>query len=108
MEDDQMRIKLQIDGNQFPITIERSQEEVYRRSAKRIDSLLNMYREKFNNQLPKETILTMVAFQLSLEKEQLGEQNDCGPYTEKITALTKELEAYIQAETAQMPSIPSE
>lgn len=88
---DKIKINLQIADSNYPLTIERKDEEMIREAAKQVNNRLNAYRERYKN-LSSEKIIAMVAYQFSYERLQLLERNDTGPYTAKIEELTELLE----------------
>ncbi len=94
---DKIKINLQIADSNYPLTINRQEEEMVREAAKQVNIRLNAYREYYKN-LEPEKIIAMVAYQFSLEKLQLMQCNDTTPYTEKVKELTELLEDYFQKE----------
>ena len=94
---DKIKINLQIADSNYPLTINRQEEEMVREAAKQVNIRLNAYREYYKN-LEPEKIIAMVAYQFSLEKPQLMQRNDTTPYTEKVKELTELLEDYFQKE----------
>ena len=94
---DKIKINLQIADSNYPLTINRQEEEMVREAAKQVNIRLNAYREYYKN-LEPEKIIAMVAYQISLEKLQLMQRNDTTPYTEKVKELTELLEDYFQKE----------
>ena len=94
---DKIKINLQIADSNYPLTINRQEEELVREAAKQVNIRLNAYREYYKN-LEPEKIIAMVAYQFSLEKLQLMQRNDTTPYTEKVKELTELLEDYFQKE----------
>ena len=94
---DKLKINLQIADSNYPLTINRQEEEMVREAAKQVNIRLNAYREYYKN-LEPEKIIAMVAYQFSLEKLQLMQRNDTTPYTEKVKELTELLEDYFQKE----------
>ena len=94
---DKIKINLQIADSNYPLTINRQEEEMVREAAKQVNIRLNAYREYYKNLKP-EKIIAMVAYQFSLEKLQLMQRNDTTPYTEKVKELTELLEDYFQKE----------
>ena len=94
---DKIQINLQIADSNYPLTINRQEEEMVREAAKQVNIRLNAYREYYKN-LEPEKIIAMVAYQFSLEKLQLMQRNDTTPYTEKVKELTELLEDYFQKE----------
>ncbi|MCD8081628.1 MAG: cell division protein ZapA [Bacteroides sp.] len=93
--EDQIKINLQIADAYYPLTIKREDEEMVREAARQVNIRLNAYREHYKT-LDTDKILAMVAYQFSLERLQLQDKNDTGPYTAKIEELIKELEQYIR------------
>ena len=94
---DKIKINLQRADSNYPLTINRQEEEMVREAAKQVNIRLNAYREYYKN-LEPEKIIAMVAYQFSLEKLQLMQRNDTTPYTEKVKELTELLEDYFQKE----------
>lgn len=94
---DKIKINLQIADSNYPLTINRQEEEMVREAAKQVNIRLNAYQEYYKN-LEPEKIIAMVAYQFSLEKLQLMQRNDTTPYTEKVKELTELLEDYFQKE----------
>ena len=94
---DKIKINLQIADSNYPLTINRQEEEMVREAAKQVNIRLNAYREYYKN-LEPEKIIAMVAYQFSLEKLQLMQRKDTTPYTEKVKELTELLEDYFQKE----------
>ena len=84
---DKIKINLQIADSNYPLTINREEEEMVREAAKQVNIRLNAYREYYKN-LEPEKIIAMVAYQFSLET----------PYTEKVKELTELLEDYFKKE----------
>ena len=99
---DKIKINLQIADSNYPLTINREEEEMVREAAKQVNIRLNAYREYYKN-LEPEKIIAMVAYQFSLEKLQLMQRNDTTPYTEKVKELTELLEDYFRKNNATEP-----
>lgn len=97
-----LNIQLRVADLYLPMTIRREEEEYYREAAKRIDNLLNLYRDNFKEQ-STERYMTMVALHLSVIAVKLERQNDTKPYQEKIEELTQVLERYLKNEWMSSP-----
>ena len=96
---DKIKINLQIADSNYPLTINREEEQMVREAAKQVNTILGEYREKWGHlNLEPEKIIVMVAYQFSLEKLQLLQRNDTAPYTEKVKELTELLEDYFKKE----------
>ena len=94
---DKIKINLQIADSNYPLTIQREEEEVIREAAKQVNIRLNAYREHYKNVAP-EKVLAMVAYQFSLDKLKSEQRNDTEPYTAKIEELTELLEDHFRKE----------
>ena len=92
---DKIKINLQIADSNYPLTINREEEQMVREAAKQVNIRLNKYREVYKN-LEPEKIIAMVAYQFALENLQLKDRNDTEPYTAKIKELTEVLETYFK------------
>lgn len=92
---DMLNIQLRVADMYLPMTIRREEEEYYREAARRIDTLLNLYRDSFKEQ-GAERYMTMVALHLSVTVVRLERRNDTRPFKEKIEELTHTLEEYLK------------
>lgn len=97
MNDDKnmLNIQLRVADMYLPMTIRREEEEYYREAARRIDTLLNLYRDSFKEQAT-EKYMTMVALHLSVTAVRLERKNDTQPFKDKIEELTHTLEEYLR------------
>ena len=97
MNDDKkmLNIQLRVADMYLPMTIRREEEVYYREAAKRIDNLLNLYRDSFKEQ-NTEKYMTMVALHLSVTAVRLERRNDTQPFKDKIEELTRTLEDYLK------------
>ena len=95
--DEKRKIHLLINGRQYPMTIPVEMEEFYRAAARQINNRLNTYRTRFEEMTELE-YMEMVLLDLSCENLKLKGRNDTAPFTEKLSELSRELEAYIKPE----------
>lgn len=94
---DKIKINLQIAETNYPLTIDRDDEEMVREAAKQVNIRLNAYRTHYPN-IDTEKVIAMVAYEFSLETLKQKDRNDTVPYTEKINELTGVLENYFRKE----------
>ena len=81
--DDKLRIKLLIGDANYPLFIDRCDEQLYRDATRVIHDMLNHYRETYPS-LSKEQYLAMVALHnsyMNLEKKQ---NNDTAPFADRL------------------------
>ncbi len=88
---DKIKINLELGSTYFPMTINREDEEKVRKAAHRVNIRLNAYRSHYGD-LPLEQLMSMVAYQFSLEVVNLEDKNDTEPYINKIEELNALLE----------------
>ena len=72
-----MRINIKIDGRNYPLDINREDEEKYRLAAKIVNETVTRFREVFRDK-DSQDILAMSAFQIALNEtkvQQIVEQN---------------------------------
>ena len=92
--DEMMRIHVMIDGERYPMTIRREEEELFRAAASLINNRLNETRSSYP-QLSPHRHWAMIALMLAYKNLSMKDQNDTAPYTKKLEELTQEIEAYI-------------
>ncbi len=99
MNDNVFKIHVDIAGKSYGLTINRNEEALVREATKQIRHQMMLYRNAFSDpDLTDKDRLAMVALQLSIENLKLENRNDTSPFTDKITELTQELEAYLKDE----------
>lgn len=96
--EDKLKIKLLIGDANYPMTIDRADEEKLREASRRINDMLNRYRETYPG-LSKEQYLAMVALQngvMNLEK--IG-HNDTAPFSERLQQSIDVISAYLESDS---------
>jgi cell division protein ZapA len=86
-----LKIHLVIGGFRFPMTINREDEELYRRAEKLAVNCLEEYQKQYP-QRSSEELLTLVAFRLAVATSKLHMSQDVAPLAEKMKAFDAELE----------------
>lgn len=97
MDEVMMKIHLLVDGEKYPMTIKRCNEQIYRDAAKECNIFFNKYRDKFPS-LPKEKLWTMIALDLAHRMQAADKRTDAQPLLEKMENWTKEIESHLTAE----------
>lgn len=92
--DDLFEIKLLVGGTYYPLTIKRQDEAMYREAARRINSMLNRYRDHFP-QLNDERYYVMVSLHIAMTNLMWENFNDTMPYKERIEVLSKQLDSLL-------------
>ncbi len=99
MINDKMKLTLLISGGNYPLEIDRKDEEAFRSAAKRLNNMINQYRATFGGEgsgLVTKDYVIMAALQILVENFSLGKSNNIKPYEDKINLIISELDAYLK------------
>lgn len=91
---DKLSININIDGRIYPLTIDRTEEERYRKAAKILNDIILQYKKKYANHDSKD-FLAMTAFQFVLKNLELEDRADDSPFIEEIKELNDVLGEYL-------------
>ena len=95
MKDNDFRINIKIDGRNYPLTINRKDEERYRKAAKIVNETINEYRKRFqNNDL--QDIMAMTAFQAALNYTKLEDRQDYSQFIDDIKDLNDDISDFLK------------
>ncbi len=97
-DNEKMKIRLTIADGIYPMTIDRKEEELYRKAATMINEKVNMYRERGSGG-KREDYIIMVAFEFAFMLANKKWENDTLPYQKKLDELTRELEKRLDEES---------
>ncbi|BEG99479.1 cell division protein ZapA [Bacteroides sedimenti] len=102
---DKIKINLQIADAPYTMTINRDEEELFRKAAKQVNDRMNVYRSMYKptgnpgaREYEQKDFLSMVAFDFACNNLKLESKNDTSPFTNKIEELTQELEEHFRKE----------
>lgn len=93
-DEDKIRINIMLAGMIYPLTIKRSDEEIYRKAARQVEIYINRYKERYPK-VTHEMALAMVAYHFSLESLVQQNRNDTTPFTDKIRELNSEMDTQL-------------
>ena len=79
---DKININLHIAGFNFPLTINREDEEIIREAAKQVNMRINDYRKY--GKISEQQLLAMVAYDFSLKMLRWMQRNDTTPIMGKV------------------------
>ncbi len=91
---DKLSIKIKIDGREYPLKVDRDEEEKYRKAAKIINDIILQYRQKYSGSSTQD-FLAMTAFQFVLKTIDLEEKVDRSPLFDELKKLDEELSDYL-------------
>ena len=89
-----LSINIKIDGRNYPLKIDRDDEEKYRKAAKIINEIVLQYRQRYANHDAKD-FLAMTAFQFVLKNIELENKVDPSPFVDEVRELNEMLDEYI-------------
>jgi cell division protein ZapA len=91
---EKLSIKIKIDGREYPLKVDREEEEKYRKAAKIINDIILQYRQKYSNSSTQD-FLAMTAFQFVLKTIELEEKVDRSAMFDELKKLDEELSDYL-------------
>lgn len=91
----QLSIKVNIAGRTYPLTIERSEEEMIRKAAENINESIKDLKENYAVK-DMQDLLAMTALQLSTKSNTISKEIEEDKVSEELTALNKELSDFLE------------
>jgi cell division protein ZapA (FtsZ GTPase activity inhibitor) len=91
---DKLSINIKIDGRNYPLRIDREDEEKYRKAVKIISEIVLQYRQRYANH-DSQDFLAMTAFQFVLKNLELENEADPSPFVDEVRELNEMLDEYL-------------
>ena len=91
---EKLSINIKIDGRNYPLKVERENEEKFRKAAKIINDIVLQYRQKYVNS-DSQDFIAMAAFQFVVKNIDLEEKVNQSPLFEEVKKLDEELGDYL-------------
>lgn len=95
MDRKELRINIKIDGRNYPLTINREDEERYRKAAKTVNEMVTNFREMFQEQESRD-ILAMAAFQIALSNTELHDRHDNSKFVDELKNLNDDISDFLK------------
>lgn len=95
MKDNDFRINIKIDGRNYPLTINRKDEERYRKAAKFVNETIIEFRKRFQHN-DQQDIMAMTAFQVALNYGSLQERQDYSQFIDDIKDLNDDISDFLK------------
>lgn len=95
MRDKSFRIHIKIDGRTYPLTINRDDEERYRRAAKVVNETISEFRRMFQHN-DQQDIMAMTAFQVALNFTKEQESRDYSQFIDDIKDLNDDIADFLK------------
>lgn len=91
---DKLSINIKIDGRNYPLKVDREEEERYRKAAKIINDIVLQYRQKYVTR-DSQDVLAMTAIQFVLKSIELEEKVESSPLLDDLKRLNEEIGDYL-------------
>ncbi len=95
MENKKLSINIKIDGRNFPLTIDRKDEERYRLAAKMVNETIHKFRNEFG-EIESQQIMSMTAFQIALNNTELQNRNDTSLFIDELKNLNDDISDFLK------------
>lgn len=100
MNKDQFRINIRIEGRVYPLSIDRKDEERYRKAAKTVNETVSKYRNLFQDN-DSQDILAMVAFQIALNHTEMLEREDKSLFMDGLKDLNDDISDFLKEKVTE-------
>ncbi len=91
----QLSIKVNIAGRTYPLTIERSEEEMIRKAADNINASIKNLKENYAVK-DMQDLIAMTALQLSTKSNTISKEVEDDKFANELIALDKELSDFLE------------
>lgn len=91
---EKLSINIKIDGRNYPLKVEKENEEKFRKAAKIINDIVLQYRQKYINSDPQDFI-AMAAFQFVVKNIELEEKVNQSPLFDELKKMDEDLGDYL-------------
>jgi len=95
VKDSNFRINIKIDGRNYPLNIDRKDEERYRKAAKIVNETITEFRTRFQNN-DQQDIMAMTAFQAALNYTRLQDRQDYSQFIDDIKDLNDDISDFLR------------
>lgn len=91
---EKLSINIKIDGRNYPLKVEKENEEKFRKAARIINDTVLQYRQRYQNS-DSQDFIAMTAFQYVLKAIELEEKVEISPLFDEVKKLDEELGDYL-------------
>ena len=92
VNDEKLHIRLHVYDEEVEVTVNRSDEEYYRRAAKLITDRYNAYAQAYKGRTGEHTIALLTLSDVAWMYERERGKNDTAPFKDILSKLTSEIE----------------
>lgn len=94
---EQLKINIKIEGRNYPLYVERKDEERHRKAAGKVKSTVNKFKELYHRK-DSQDILAMTAFQIALNYTALTENEDKSLFIDELKNLNDDISDFLKEE----------
>lgn len=94
MKENRFKINIKIDGKSYELTIDREDEERYRKAAKLVNETLIGYRQRF--QTDEKDIMAMTAFQQALNYCNEQERQNYSQFVDEVKEMKDDISDFLK------------
>ncbi len=94
-DNNNFRINIKIDGRNYPLQIDRDDEEKYRLAAKIVNDIVRKYREMYRD-MESTDILSMAAFQIALGNAEMKQRENDNLFIEELKNLNDDISDFVK------------
>lgn len=95
MKDKDFRIHIKIDGRNYPLNINRDEEERYRKAAKIVEETISSFRKMFQEN-DNQDIMAMTAFQVALKYTEEQQRRDYSQFVDDIKDIKDDISDFLK------------
>ncbi|HNU77179.1 MAG: cell division protein ZapA [Prolixibacteraceae bacterium] len=99
---DTLSINIKIDSRIYPLVVSRKEEERYRNAAKRVNELVQAFRNDYPDK-DSQDFLAMTAFQVAYSNLVMQEKADESPLLGELKDIRDDVDDFLQEKSASRP-----
>ena len=92
-DNNKLKIRLHLYDLEMPVTIDRADEEYYRKAGELVTSMVNSYSQSYKSRYSEKNVLYMAMTDIALRYVKDSIRNDTDPYNNTLELLTSEIDA---------------
>jgi len=92
---EKLPINIKIEGRQYPVVIDRKDEEKYRKAAGQLNEVISKYRGIYPDE-DSQNILAMVSFGIMLKSLELSENADRALFIDELKNLNDDIADFLE------------
>ncbi|MBT3384030.1 MAG: cell division protein ZapA [Prolixibacteraceae bacterium] len=95
MDKNKLRINIKIDGRNYPLYVDRADEERHRLAAKIVNETVGKFKEMFRNK-DSQDIVAMTAFQIALSNTEMMQRENESLFIDELKDLNDDISDFLK------------